>query len=59
MQAPAPDPRAAELRQRLVVILSKLEEARTAGNSTLDQQVAEYEAWRKEYNAWLKSAAKI
>jgi len=59
MQAPAPDPRAAELRQRLVVILSKLEKARTAGNSTLDQQVAEYEAWRKEYNAWLKSAAKI
>jgi membrane associated rhomboid family serine protease len=59
MQAPAPDPRAAELRQRLVVILSKLEEARTAGNAPSDQQVAEYEAWRREYNSWLKSAAKI
>lgn len=58
MQAPAPDPRAAELRQRLVIILSKLEEARSAANPQLDQQVAEYEAWRKEYNAWLKSAAK-
>jgi len=59
MQAPAPDPRAAELRQRLVIILSKLEQARTAGNPKLDQQIAEYETWRKEYNAWLKSAAKI
>jgi membrane associated rhomboid family serine protease len=59
MQAPAPDPRAAELRQRLVVILSKLEETRTAGNAPSDQQVAEYEAWRREYNSWLKSAAKI
>ena len=59
MQTPAPDPRAAELRQRLVIILSKLEEAQTAGNTQLDQQVAAYDAWRKEYNAWLKSAAKI
>ena len=59
MQTPAPDPRAAELRQRLVLILSKLEEARSAANPQVDQQVAEYEAWRKEYNVWLKSAAKI
>ena len=59
MQAPAPDPRAAELRQRLVIILSKLEQARTAGDPKLDQQIAEYETWRKDYNAWLKSAAKI
>jgi membrane associated rhomboid family serine protease len=58
MQTPAPDPRAAELRQRLVIILSKLEEARTAANPHLDQLVAEYDAWRKDYNAWLKSAAK-
>lgn len=58
MQAPVPDPRAAELRQRLVIILSNLEKARTSANLQLDQLVAEYGAWRKEYNAWLRSAAK-
>ena len=55
MQAPAPDAQAAELRQRLVVILSKLAE----GSPQVDQKlVADYEAWRKEYNAWLKVAAR-
>ena len=52
MEAPAPDPQATELRNRLLIILSKLAETQT---SQVDQtQVAEYEKWRKDYNAWLK-----
>ena len=52
MEAPVPDPQATELRNRLLIILSKLAETQT---SQTDQTlVAEYEKWRKEYNAWLK-----
>ena len=67
MQAPVPDARAAELRHSLLEILSKLASAAasaTPGNGpqrqpNLDQKlVDEYNEWRKEYDQWLKSAAK-
>jgi rhomboid protease GluP len=69
MQAPVPDARAGELRNRLLIILSNL--ANAAAQATpatgsgprrppqLDQKlVDEYNQWRKEYEQWLKSAAK-
>jgi rhomboid protease GluP len=66
MQAPVPDAQAGELRTRLLVILSKLANAAataTPGNEprppNLDQKlVDEYNEWRKEYDQWLKGAAK-
>jgi hypothetical protein len=66
MEAPIPDARAGELRSRLLVILSKLANAAataTPGNGprrpNLDQKlVDEYNEWRKEYDQWLKGAAK-
>ncbi len=55
-EAPAPDERATELRDRLVGILSKLVEARPR---ELDQKlVDEFRAWQKEYNEWLKGASR-
>ena len=52
-QSPIPDARAAELRTRLLLILSNLT------NSPKDQKfVDEYAQWRKEYDEWLKIAAK-
>lgn len=57
-EAPAPDERSIELRNRLVDILARLVEAsRTA--SPLDQKlVQEFDAWKKDYNEWLKVASK-
>ena len=68
IQAPAPDARAAELRNQLIAILSKLNEAAAVASPSpnqepgrppeLDQKlVDEYTEWRKEYDAWLKSTA--
>ena len=68
MQAPVPDARAAELRARLLLILSKLAAAAAEASPPpekaparppqLDQKlVDEYTQWRKEYDEWLKSAA--
>lgn len=69
MQAPVPDARAGELRTRLLLILSKLANAAAAATPAsgsqperplkLDQKlVDEYNEWRKEYDEWLKGAAK-
>lgn len=69
MEAPVPDARAGELRDRLLVILSKLASAAAAASPPpqngagqpppLEQKlVDEYADWRKEYEEWLKSAAK-
>jgi hypothetical protein len=69
MAAPVPDAGAGELRDRLLVILSKLATAAATAspppeNSAapppqLDQKlVDEYSEWRKEYDEWLKGAAK-
>ena len=68
MQAPVPDARAGELRNSLLMILSKLASAATATPANangpvrpldLDQKlVDEYNEWRKQYDQWLKGAAK-
>ena len=69
MQAPVPDARAAELRLRLLDILSRLASAAATASPppestparppALDQKlVDEYTNWRKEYDEWLKVAAK-
>jgi rhomboid protease GluP len=69
LQAPVPDARAAELRSRLLVILLKLAAAAASpspspGNPAaqppqLDQKlIDDFDEWTKEYNEWLKGAAK-
>jgi rhomboid protease GluP len=73
LQAPVPDARAGDLRDRLLVILSKLASATAAASPPPapspengaarppqpDQKlVDEYNNWRKEYDDWLKGAAK-
>jgi len=69
MQAPVPDARAAELRFRLLDILSRLAAAAAEASPppesapgrppVLDQKlVDEYTNWRKEYDEWLKVATK-
>jgi hypothetical protein len=69
MEAPVPDARAAQLRDRLLVILSKLAAAAAAATPPpanqparppqLDQKlIDELDQWNKEYNDWLKGAAK-
>lgn len=69
MQVPVPDVRAAELRDRLLAILSKLSAAaavarpppanQPARPPQLDQKlINELEEWNKEYNEWLKGATK-
>jgi rhomboid protease GluP len=66
-QAPVPDARAAELRSRLLNILSDLAQAALLSNPKegprrppqLDQKLLdEYEQWKKEYGQWLKGAAR-
>jgi rhomboid protease GluP len=69
MEAPVPDARAAELRLRVLNILSKLAAAAAEASPppannpgrppVLDQKlVDEYTNWRKEYDDWLKGAVK-
>jgi membrane associated rhomboid family serine protease len=51
----APDPRAAELRDQLIVILSKAVEA--ANNQQMDQSLTdEFNAWHEQYLEWFKGA---
>lgn len=69
LQAPAPDARAAELRNSLLDILSRLAAAAAEASPSpkdsaerppqLDQKlIAEFNQWRKDYDQWLKGAAK-
>jgi hypothetical protein len=66
MEAPVPDARAAELRFRLLAILSKAAAAASpppanqpARPPQLDQKlIDELDQWNKEYNEWLKGPAK-
>ena len=69
LQAPVPDDgHAAELRSKLLIILSKLAAAAASASPApdatgrppkLDQQlIDEYTEWRKEYEQWLVGAAK-
>jgi hypothetical protein len=66
-QVPSPDARSAELRDRLLAILSKLTAAADASappadsgprrSSPMDHKtIDEYAAWRKEYDVWLRDA---
>lgn len=57
MQTPAPDARAAELRDRLIDILTRsmATAATTAGNrEQLEKFNAEYQKWQKDYEDWFK-----
>ena len=56
MQRPAPDARAAELRDRLIVILARA--AQTANNrQPLDPNLtAEIKTWQEDYLEWFKGA---
>jgi membrane associated rhomboid family serine protease len=63
-QAQPPDATADALRNDLLIILSKLTEARGApspaqgeGAQTEQQVVAEFKEWRKQYDEWLKGAS--
>ena len=58
MQAPVPDARAGELRTRLLVILSSLTNGNASGQKPDQKTVDQYAQWTKEYEEWLKSAAK-
>jgi hypothetical protein len=61
MQAPIPDARAGELRSRLLIILSNLTNRNEPERTQKPDQklVDEYGKWQKEYEEWLKGAAKI
>jgi membrane associated rhomboid family serine protease len=69
MQAPAPDERADELRQRLLSILSRMTTAVASASPAqghgpvmppaLDEKlVAEFEQWKIDYDQWLSSGLK-
>ena len=56
VQAPPPDSRAAELRDRLLAILSNMATA-TIDRKPIDQSLMnDYYAWENEYAEWLKGA---
>ena len=70
MQVAPPDERATELRDQLLVILSKLAGAVAATSpapyngprrtAQLDQKlVDEFQKWQKEYEVWLKGAVEV
>lgn len=67
IEAPAPDARAAELRDRLLIILSEATNAISTASPPagagprrpppLDQKLVDnYQQWRNEYDEWLKQA---
>jgi rhomboid protease GluP len=69
LHAPVPDQRALELRTTLLVLFSRLAAAAASASPSpknsperplqLDQKLLEeVKQWQKEYNQWLKSAAK-
>ena len=69
ISAPTPDARSAELRNSLVALLSKMTDASSAASPSPNQEtgqptyvdqklVDEFKEWRKEYDLWLKEAAK-
>ena len=55
-QRPAPDPRAAELRDRLLVILSKVVEASNKGERMDQSLTEERKTWEEDYINWVKGA---
>jgi len=65
IQVPAPDNKAAELRNRLLVILGKVQvQIKTAPSTTGPRKykpdeslIKEFKAWNADYEAWLSSVA--
>lgn len=56
MQIPAPDARGAEVRDRLVAILTKMTETVSSGKQLDEQSIREFEKWQQEYFEWFKGA---
>lgn len=56
MEIPAPDPRAAELRDRMVAILAKLTAAVRDGKQIDQPLIEERETWQRDYVEWFKGA---
>ena len=56
MQIPAPDARAAELRDRLVVILAKMVDASNKGQQVDQSLTDEFKTWHEDYSEWFKGA---
>jgi membrane associated rhomboid family serine protease len=56
MEIPAPDARAAELRDRMITILSKLSSAAKEGKQIDQPLIEERETWQKDYLEWFKGA---
>jgi rhomboid protease GluP len=56
LQTPAPDPKAAELRDRLLVILANMTQA-SSQDQRMDQRLTEeFKTWHEEYMEWFKGA---
>lgn len=55
-QIPAPDARGAELRDRLLAILSQMTETVSSGKQVDQQSIGELEKWQEEYFEWFKGA---
>jgi hypothetical protein len=56
VQRAAPDARAAELRDRLLVILAKLVDASGKGQGRDEGLKQELETWHQDYSEWIKGA---
>jgi rhomboid protease GluP len=56
VQTPAPDARGAEVRDRLVAILTKMTETVSSGKQLDQQLIGEFEKWKQEYIEWFKGA---
>jgi rhomboid protease GluP len=56
LQMPAPDPRAAELRDRLLVILSELTRLANKGEQMDQSLTDELKTWQEDYLEWFKGA---
>jgi rhomboid protease GluP len=53
---PAPDARAAELRDRLLEILSRMAQASNSGQPMDQNLTEEYRKWQEDYSEWIKGA---
>ena len=56
MEIPAPDARAAELRDRMVALLAKLTAAVKEGRQIDQPLIEERETWQRDYFEWFKGA---
>ncbi len=56
MHRPAPDARAAELRDRLMEILSQMVQTVNNGKHVDQRLTAEFNKWHEDYTEWFKGA---